>query len=820
MLRSPNNICIAGRLVVIQLLIIILILPAKGQQINTAGKDFWLAFLQNNDAGKLRAKIKLTVYITSETNISGIISMPLKGWSQAFNVNANEGIKIIIPTDSAMSDTTEIVEQRGVHITADSNIRVWALNTEPASTDGTNVLPTSTLGDTPEYIVASYWGFWFEPADLGLPSEFIIVSNEDNTEISITPSVKTVSEKPANVPFIINLNKGETYQLMAMGSMTKKLILSDFTGTLVKTIKGSCSVFSGATCVDIDTTHCAAGDHIYKQCYPVNSWGKEYILTPFMSQTNGYFYKVIASEDNTKLTIPGQSPMILNSGKSYYANATTADAIYVSADKPIAVAQYMKGCTCNGYNNKDGDPAMLLLNSNNQLLNKAVFMSAATTLIDTLEFINIITKTANDDKIMLDCQYISASKFNPVPSLNTYSYATLRIDSGIHTIMSDSGFIAYAYGAGAAESYLWSLGIGASNIRTGSLSISADPSSSICTGESVTFTATSTTACMTPLSYEWYKGNEKLAVNNEQLNLNNISEADAGSYYCVAVNSSNTFTSNTVVLTIDALPVISFITPPMIKCSRDSVMFKIATSSLQPDINYQWSKNGTLIQGATSSTYIKSILMQNDEGTYSCIVSNTCSSTSANTILTFGSVPTLKDTIINLTKNTGDSLTISITPRGTRPFAYQWLKNDSNISGATNFKLTLINIQLRDSGKYSCMVSNICGNITSQTLTLKVQKEVNINELRMENGELRIKIQPNPTNSLLVVSYSLLEKNNVNFSIYDMMGREVERLVDGRQEKGEHIIKFNTEGITSGTYFYKLTAGNKFANGKIVVIKN
>ena len=76
------------------------------------------------------------------------------------------------------------------------------------------------------------------------PSEFIIVSIEDSTEISITPSVNTFSGKPANVTFTITLNKGETYQVQAQDT-------SDLTGTSVKSIKGSCAIFSGVKCADV-----------------------------------------------------------------------------------------------------------------------------------------------------------------------------------------------------------------------------------------------------------------------------------------------------------------------------------------------------------------------------------------------------------------------------------------------------------------------------------------------------------------------------------------------------------------------------------------
>ena len=170
-----------------------------------------------------------------------------------------------------------------------------------------------------------------------------------------------------------------------------------------------------------------------------------------MYQTGGYVFRVIASEDNTTVSIPGQTPILLNSGQYYTEDVTNATAIYVSADKPISVVQYMKGL-CNGYamdsDNYYGDPSMLILNSNNQMLNEAVFESATTQTIDSLEFINIITKTVNDNKIILDGKNIAQTNFIQVPSLNTYSYAILQIDTGIHTISSDSGFIAYAYGIG------------------------------------------------------------------------------------------------------------------------------------------------------------------------------------------------------------------------------------------------------------------------------------------------------------------------------------------------------------------------------------
>jgi hypothetical protein len=507
----------------------------------------------------------------------------------------------------------------------------------------------------------------------------------------------------------------------------------------VKSIKGNFALFSGVTITNIPLS-CGPGDHLYKQCSPIKSWGKEYILTPFMYQSDGYIFRIIASEDNTTLTIPAESKsIILNSGNYYEEDVTDTRAIYVYADKPLSVVQYMKGADCNGYignidslNIYEGDPAMLILNSNNQMLKEAVFKSATTNYIDSLEFINIITKTINCDSIVLDGKKINKNSFAQVPFMNSYSYALLQIDTGIHIIRSDSGFIAYAYGVGVWESYVYSLGMGMTCVN----------------------------------------------------------------------------------------PIIAYITPSRIKCSRDSIQFKLGIRNYESGISYQWYKNEVEINDATSSMYIKSILMQSDEGTYSCVVNNDCGTTSANTILTFASGPSLKDTIISLTKNAGDSLTVSIIPGGTEPFTYQWMKSEDGSwrseAGETNSTFSIQHLKLSDSGTYSCVINNVCGSITSEIFTLAVQEGDNTTQV--QSSKFKVECYPNPANLLLVVRYSLLEKSKVNLSFYDLSGRKVIMLSDEDKRKGDYKIEIDAEKLNNGVYFCRIVAGNEAVTRKIVIV--
>ena len=67
---------------------------------------------------------------------------------------------------------------------------------------------------------------------------------------------------------------------------------------------------------------------------------------------------------------------------------------------------------------------------------------------------------------------------------------------------------------------------------------------------------------------------------------------------------------------------------------------------------------------------------------------------------------------------------------------------------------------------------------------------------------------PNPFNPTTVISYQLSEKSNVYLRVYDMLGREIKTLVDGVQQAGMHTITFDGSRLSSGVYFYRLTAGN------------
>jgi hypothetical protein len=78
---------------------------------------------------------------------------------------------------------------------------------------------------------------------------------------------------------------------------------------------------------------------------------------------------------------------------------------------------------------------------------------------------------------------------------------------------------------------------------------------------------------------------------------------------------------------------------------------------------------------------------------------------------------------------------------------------------------------------------------------------------------------PNPFNPATTISYSIPKESQVSLKIFDVMGREVAELVTGRQSAGSYNVEFDASSLASGTYFYKLTAGDFISVKKMVLLK-
>ena len=78
---------------------------------------------------------------------------------------------------------------------------------------------------------------------------------------------------------------------------------------------------------------------------------------------------------------------------------------------------------------------------------------------------------------------------------------------------------------------------------------------------------------------------------------------------------------------------------------------------------------------------------------------------------------------------------------------------------------------------------------------------------------------PNPFNPSTEIRYQISDLTHVTLRVYDILGRLVETLVDGKQNAGYYKATFNASNLTSGLYFYELKTAQKRSVKKMMVLK-
>ncbi len=78
---------------------------------------------------------------------------------------------------------------------------------------------------------------------------------------------------------------------------------------------------------------------------------------------------------------------------------------------------------------------------------------------------------------------------------------------------------------------------------------------------------------------------------------------------------------------------------------------------------------------------------------------------------------------------------------------------------------------------------------------------------------------PNPFNPSTTIEYSLSQAANVQLSIYNILGQQIENLIDGSQEAGRHSIRWEARNYPAGIYIAVLNNGFKSISTKMVLIK-
>ena len=129
---------------------------------------------------------------------------------------------------------------------------------------------------------------------------------------------------------------------------------------------------------------------------------------------------------------------------------------------------------------------------------------------------------------------------------------------------------------------------------------------------------------------------------------------------------------------------------------------------------FQWRRNGVDIPGAIGHLMILNAVTINDEGTYTCAVSNEKSQTVIweESVLHVASPPKVKLEFVKVVVRKGDSVSLSVNLlSGTPRPKFQWRINGVDIPGAISETYAVPSAGENDVGTYTCMVANLAGSV-------------------------------------------------------------------------------------------------------------
>jgi gliding motility-associated-like protein len=448
------------------------------QNLSNRGKEFWVGYGHHQfmEPGQNNSQ-QMILYFSAEQPANVKVSINGTAWVRNYSIPANTVIASDFLPKAGTDDCRlysvpptfggtggEGVFNRGIHIESNVPIVAYAHIYGSASSGATMLMPVETYGYSyvsinSEQRFASNCFSWI-----------YVVAKENNTRIEITPSVATRNGRTPGVPFQVDLQKGQIYQVV--GAMKGGNEGYELTGTKVKSIandQGECypvGVFAGSSRTYICGS--SGGDNIMQQIFPFQAWGKRYLTSPTSTASNASalnknIYRVAVKDPTTKVKVNGVPLAGLINSFYYEFQSSTAD--YIEADKPILVAQYIPSSSgCSGYTGV-GDPEMMYISPIEQAIKRIGFYRNNEENI-AANYLTLIIPSQGVSSLKIDGQ--SSFDYSYAhPNLSGYTVVVKRWSAAQAQciVQSDSAFTAITYGLGSVESYGYNAGTMINNLN-------------------------------------------------------------------------------------------------------------------------------------------------------------------------------------------------------------------------------------------------------------------------------------------------------------------------------------------------------------------
>ena len=137
----------------------------------------------------------------------------------------------------------------------------------------------------------------------------------------------------------------------------------------------------------------------------------------------------------------------------------------------------------------------------------------------------------------------------------------------------------------------------------------------------------------------------------------------------------------------------------------------------------------------------------------------------------------------------------------------------------------MMNTGLTDTSVYSLWINgtDLYASVGSGGVWKRPLSEL-VTEVSSATDEVPLAVElrqnyPNPFNPTTIISCRLPLAGDVKLTVFDILGREVAQLVNGRLEAGRHEVAFDASGLPTGTYFCTLEAAGLAQTRKMLLLK-
>lgn len=427
-------------------------------QTSNYGKEFRFTLLENYG---VLDKVSFVVSLTKLPDTVRI-SVGSSFFSHAIFKNIDT---IISYTKFSTPNAFQFGPNKSVLIRTNNPSSLYVMNNVQNSSDISAITPTERVPGNPEYYINTWRGD--ESFGKSNNSLFSVLAIDDSCYINIMPTANSKYNLIKGTPFGIWLRKGQVYVEQAADSQS-------FAGTRVWNTNGCKKfvVFEGAKCsyVDYNTVNCRGCDHLYNQSRPVQYLGKSFTTIPYTGMGGGYFYQIVATENQTDISLDGNLVTTINQGEIYTVNQNANVSVCITTNKSVSVVQLMKSGECNGQSNNLGNPSLMSVIPNDQTTTTAGFSFPSTSNIaqnpsfPAEYYVGIACPIGSLHTIKINNQSIDTALF---VNTCTMSVGSVKLNpANQYQINSDKGIIAYMYAFGKDESYATEIGASYENSIT------------------------------------------------------------------------------------------------------------------------------------------------------------------------------------------------------------------------------------------------------------------------------------------------------------------------------------------------------------------